>query len=428
MNYNNPEPESASKILKWSCGILFALFCFLFLFRIEGDLLSYAQNVLSGGITHYHILVGAIIITIVLSIIQQVTSRLSRLPAYCYTLSYIPVTAALAAISSMMPTDGGNISFGIWSWLYPSIVAAYIIVTIIINVSPRLDLRGDSELWLYLWPNYLMMLIQILIVGSCTRVSDKFIHEARTERLIIEHQYEDASQVAPEAYDLTPRFCQLRNYALAQQGQLGECIFQYPQPFGTKGLIDVADTCVKANGYRFSNWNICARLGAKCGKTIRSTARYMHIMNANDTIQSCLFPEYMLCYNLLQKDLNSFESNLKRYYHYTTEEDTLEASADKSGTKNMADKRDDKASDSQPSDSIIKTTPIVKLPRSYREAIILIADLDHDETTLQADTTTLHRYRDFQQLCNQYSHPNERSNYARRNYGDTYWWYYYYQK
>ena len=62
MNYNNPIPKNIASIIQISCISLFALFCFVYIFCMEGDLLAHAQYVFAHGVTTYYRGVGAVVI------------------------------------------------------------------------------------------------------------------------------------------------------------------------------------------------------------------------------------------------------------------------------------------------------------------------------------------------------------------------------
>ena len=67
--YSIPEQKTAG-IIRYSCGILFMLFSFCYLFFLEGEILAEAQFVFSKGVTSYDIMTGAILITLVLQLVQ----------------------------------------------------------------------------------------------------------------------------------------------------------------------------------------------------------------------------------------------------------------------------------------------------------------------------------------------------------------------
>ena len=99
MNFNRPKRQQPTGVLRYSCGILFALFTFCYLYFLEGEVLAEAQYVFSKGVTTYSILIGAGIITLVLALLQKLVAFVSRLPEKLHALSYIPSALALAILT-----------------------------------------------------------------------------------------------------------------------------------------------------------------------------------------------------------------------------------------------------------------------------------------------------------------------------------------
>ena len=65
--------------MRVACAIFFILFTFLYLYDYQADIMSVIQHVLSQGATHYNRLVGAVLITFVLWLLQFSIYGLIRL-------------------------------------------------------------------------------------------------------------------------------------------------------------------------------------------------------------------------------------------------------------------------------------------------------------------------------------------------------------
>ena len=72
------------------CSVLFFLFTFSYLFFFQADVMTVTQHLASGGQTFYNPLLGAILITIVLKLLQIGVSSLIRLTKRGYALTYFP--------------------------------------------------------------------------------------------------------------------------------------------------------------------------------------------------------------------------------------------------------------------------------------------------------------------------------------------------
>ena len=379
-----------------SCGLLSFLFSFCYLYFLQGEILSEAQYVYSGGITTYNIFIGAIIIPIVLQALQWIVSKLSKLPPRWHALSYLPSMLALAIITDVDRASILNFSFGEWTWIAPSVLVAYIITVVAVKRANAEYGFTPHDVWSQAFPNYIILLALVLAVGSIPQSSDVYHYELKTERLILDKDYEGATEVGYKSLQTSARLTQLRMYALSRQGLLAERLFDYPQYYGSQGLLDVTDI---QPDYRFNSQNICLYLGALCGTSIKSTDRYYQLMLA-DSLWNQHTADYYLCSLLLDKRLDDFQQQLPRYY-------------------NLAD--------SVPN-------AYDTLPRAFREAFLTIGNPDaamqgvilvgSDTLAILSDTELVQQFREYNEMKTQLSDPTERINRTHRQFGKTFWWYY----
>ena len=396
MNRNNPNRQKTAGIIRYSCGILSFLFSFCYLYFLQGDILAEAQYVYSDGITTYNLLAGAIIIPVVLQVLQWIVSRLSKLPPRWYAFSYLPSMLALAIITDVNREYIIHFSFGEWVWIAPTVMAAYIIVVVIVkHVNMEYNFT-PHDVWSQAFPNYIILLAFCIAVGSIPNSSDVYHYELKAERLILNKDYEGAAQVGDKSLRASARLTQLRMYALSKQGVLADRLFDYPQYYGSQGLLDIADS---QPDYRFSSQNICLYLGALCGTSIKSTDRYYQLMLA-DSLWNKHTADYYLCSLLLDKRLNDFLQQLPQYYNLS---DTIPNAYD-------------------------------ALPLAFREALLTISQpegaiqgaiiINNDTLATLSDTSLVNQFREYNELKAQLSDPIERINRTHRQFGNTFWWYF----
>ncbi len=374
-DYSTSHQKTAG-FIRYSCALLFMLFSFCYLFFLQGEILAEAQFVYSKGVTSYDILIGAIIITVILQIVQWIVSMLSRLPSRAHALSYLPSMLLLAMLTDVNEEAIEHFSFGAWVWVTPCILVAYILLVIFVKKVDHdnsVDSRGIKS---QIYPNFVILFLLILCVGAIPQTTDVYHYELKTERLILAKDYEGAAAVGKKSLRATARLTQLRMYALSKQDLLAENLFDYPQYYGSKGLLDIADT---SSLERFTTQDICFHLGAFCGKSIQTADRYYRLM-LGDSICNQHTADYYLCSLLLDKKLPEFLRQLPRYYDL--------------------------------SDSIAYES----LPRAYREALL--------QTGKKTDFDTDARFRDYNELKASLKDETERINKTHREFGNTYWWYY----
>ena len=382
MNYNNPIPEKTAGIVRYSCGFLFLAFCFSFLFFIQGDVLAEVQHMMSNGLTKYSIVVGAVLITVVLQIIQWVVGLFIHFPNKCYAISYLPSYLGLAMLSDLDSNIDGDFVWGCWRWLMPLLLVLWIIVIGIVKSSESDENDRHHSMAALLLPNYLIIFIMILGVGFVPSIKSVKQCELKVERLICDKNYVAATAVGINAWESSERLTQLRMYALSKQGLLGDSIFCYPQEFGAKGLLDIKDTSLAR---RFPTRNIEFSLGAFPGVTIKSTKRFLERL-AEDSIATEQGKQYLLCYALLEKNMMEFNERFTSVYG-----DTIECT----------------------------------VPRAYQEAIVM----QHPEYTVDSLPIYINKeyvkmYHDYLNMKEELGDNHKQKNLTRRKYGKCYWWYY----
>lgn len=380
MNYNSNNTLTAAGIIKYSCAVMFMLFCFLYIYCIQGEILAEAQFVFSKGLTTYHTVGSPLIITFVLQVVQWVIAISFKLPQKWHALSYFPSIVFLTMLADIDSTTLDSFSFDFWVWLFPLLAVIYLTVIYLIKRITIFSSFREGNRSPDIVFNHIILICFFIIAGSIPQTSDVYHYELKTERLAKEQEWEEASMVGYRSLQASQRLTELRMYALSQQGLLPEKIFDYPQYYGTKGLLDINDN---DSSYRVTNDDICKHIGALCGKSVKTTKRYLELMMGNDSLRTKSTIDYYLCYFLLKKDLKGFESNLYSYYNPDKE----------------------------------------ALPRAYQEALIFSADHAGDTLSFISDDVTT-RYREYRNLKAQYLDSLERSNRTRRAFGNTFWWYY----
>ncbi len=397
MASKNVFKEKTAGVIRYSCGILFLLFSFCYLYFVQGDVLAEAQYVYSKGVTTYSLHVGAILIPLVLLLVQWLVSLVTRLPASWHALSYVPSVLLLTVLTDVNHDTMHHFSLGAWAWVAPLIIVLFVGVVVFVKRLSVGNVDGIPDLKSQLYPNYIVLLVLFLVCGSVPSTTDIYHYELRAERLIYEGDYEGASKVGEHSLRSSMRLEQLRMFALAKQGMLAERIFEYPHYFGSKGILNVADT---VGSRRVDNEDICFALGAICGKSIRSTERFLQRINGVDSLQNKMTRDYHLCYLLLDKRVKEFAHILPQYYNLSSPED------------------------------------LSSLPKAYKEALLIIGDredahagsimLKGDSLASLNDDAMVARFNSYDSLKVSILNERERINRTHREYGDTYWWYYEY--
>jgi len=351
--------------------------------------LAEAQYVYSGGQTSYSRFIGAIVITLLLLALQYGVARLSRLSGRWYAFTFFPSFLILAFITSLNRQVIESFSLGQWVWALPLLIIVFIISITKLRhkmVGKSID-SGDYSFSRYLWPNFLEMFIMMVLCGANSSSGDVYLYELKAERLLLEGNYVEASKVGEYSQAVSPRLNELRMYALARQGQLGEKLFDYPQPYGNESLMQMDDTVSRL--HRFTCKDIQKEFGAWANVSVKTLDSYLDLLKKNSsTRNNPLLADYVLCSQLLQRNLRGFIRSVRQYYDLSSPQYVLH------------------------------------LPKSYREALLLQArNIGRDSLHSFADTLMLANYHRYRGVLESDTADIVKKNILRRDFGHTFWWY-----
>lgn len=382
MRLNHFYTKNSTTVTTTVCAIVFCLFTFVYLYFYQADILSVSQHILSGGVTHYNRMIGALLITLVLFLLQIGINMLTRLRSGRYALTYFPSLLSLAIITSGSCHMAESFSFGVWTWLLPLLLLFW---GLGIYAAIKIPYGHKSSEGLFsksMWINLMSLCGMFLFVGIAGNSNDVFHYRMRIENCLIDKQYDKALTVGSRADATDSTLTMLRAYALAQQGLLGEKLFTYPvegtsssiipMTFGTHCLMYPVDSL-----YKF--------LGARPLST-QSTGEYLQALYKCKKATP-IVKDYVLCGYLLDRNLDLFAKTLPRFYHV-----------------------DD------------------NMPKHYREALILYNHLRSNPFVVYHNNVMDTDFNDLQALEKQYSTYEERKQAVFNQYSETYWWYYEYGK
>lgn len=387
-NSNQKIPQRTNDMIALSCLVLFFLFSFCYIFFLKGDLLAEAQFAFSNGVTHYSHFFGAVMITILLLLIQMLVLRMTGLNGRLYALTFLPSFLFLIVTTSVNKAVFEDFTFGSWGWVIPLVLVLYVILVIVIKQMAYHfnSYDDDNHASKYMWPNLITMLIMMLVCGSFHNTSDVEMYELKVEEELLDSNYEDAANIGKESLATSPRLNQLRCFALASMGKLGDSMLDYPQPYKGDGLIDLTDTF---SYERINSRNVCGTIGSYSGKSIKTVDRYLDLMlEADEKRENPMVRDYYLCNKLLNNELQDFLTVIHQYY------------------------------------ALKDSFPVIELPKLYKEALVIEAStISEDSLNNFCDSVTLQTYRDYKTMCKDYEDDTERYNYTRRKFGNTFFWY-----
>ena len=381
---NSKIPNGDRNAVAIVCAVLFCLFTFVYLYFYQADILAVAQHILSGGVTTYNGLIGAIIITAILFALQIGVSSVLKFGLKWFALSYFPSVLFLAILSSMTPSADGNgmeVGLGIWKPLVLFFIWAGGAI-LLQNISLQYY-KARTHYLIFsdtIWRNVLLMGLMFVFVGFAGN-NDPVIHyRMRMEGMFRSGDIEGATVVGRKSQDADSCLTMLRAYALARCGRLGDELFKYPISGSGNSIVPMA---TGAKCLFYPNDSIYKFLGAKPQQSMRVGA-YLAALQKQGYAMSAV-KDYILCGYLIDRRIDDFVRELPKYYEIND-----------------------------------------KLPLHYREALTLYTHLRSNPLLVYHNVVMDTDYEDLQNLEKSIAESSARELAVYDIYAGTYWWYYKY--
>ena len=389
MNYNHPNRNNSTVSIRLMCAIVFLLFSFSYLYHFQADILAVAQHVLSKGLTRYNRLVGALLITIVLQLLQLLVYALLRLRKRSHALTYLPSMLVLAMITDVSSDIDLQFSLGAWWWVFPLVIILW--VPLVLFARALRDVEPESEpVGLFsraMWINMLVMCFLIIVVVTIGNTHAVFHYRMRAESALLRGEYQRVLEIGEKSLETDTDLQMIRMYALSRTGEMAECLFKYPVAGNSSTMLPVEG---KSHFSMYPVDSLYRYLGARPGNPM-TTTRYLELMQNRDTVDDKRIADYQLCGLLLDKHIDEFVYALRQHY---TEGDTLN---------------------------------IDRLPKHYREAMTLYTHLRSKPVIVYHNSVMDEDWKNLQELEAAYSDPTERKGMVEEHYRGTYWYYYEYE-
>lgn len=380
---SNYSVKDGTCVIRVVCAVLFLSFTFLYLYDYQDDILAMAQHVLSDGLTHYNRIIGAVIITIVLWLLQIGFYALFRLQGRAHAITYFPSLLTLAVITSPDNAIDQGFTFGAWIVAWPVLMVICIgVMWYAHQVQPYEPVDASQGLLSRrAWINYASMCGMFVFVGIFSNHNDVFHYRMHVESCLNDSLYDEALVTGEKSNKTDSSLTSLRIHALALKNQLGERLFEYPLVGGSAAMLP------DGKGVKYLMYpekNLYKNLGCWL-KQHMTTMHYLKFVHRHKLATKSAH-DYLLCAYLLDGNLDAFVHSIGLYYNIYGQ-----------------------------------------LPKHYREALTLYNHLRSNPFISYRSTVMETDFQDFQTLIHKYNNPVERAAALRDTFGNTYWWYYYSQ-
>ena len=395
MNYNHPLINGSTVTIRVMCAIVFLLFSFCWLF-FQADQLAMTQHVLSGGLTQYDPVMGTLIITGLLMVLQLCINHFLRLKKRSHALTYVPSMMLLALVSEVSQQIESGDGVSPWTWVLPLLV---LLVWGAVVWVARLaqEVESDRNFTLFsrpMWINALMMAVQIICVAWIGNTNAVYHYRMQTETLLADGKYQKALEVGKESLESDANLLMLRMYALARENALGEKLFEYPI---TANVEQMLPTSGRTRMYYCPEDSLYKFLGGRPAEAM-TPMHFLDLLERRDTTQNTRTPapprprtsvspviDYKLCGLLIDRQIDRFAREIGKYY---------------------------------PLDD--------HLPKHYREALVLYTHSRSNPVVVYHHDVTDEDWRNLQELESRFPNATERQGRVEDQYHGTYWYYYKY--
>ena len=379
MNYNHTSRNESTVAVKVMCALVFVVFSFLWLYFFQADVMYITQHALSGGQTQYNRLWGAVLITLVLSLLQVGVYGMARLNKCMHALTWFPSMLLLAVLTSAGPDIDLHFTFGPWLWLVPLLLVLWVCGVWMARNVESYETTAPSGLFSRrMWVNMLTMALMTCGVAFCGNTNAVFHFRAHAEVAMLEGDADEALRVGKRSLETDGNLMMVRMYALSRKGLLGERLFAYP-------VVPSSDAMLPTNGVTrlmiYPADSLYRHLGAIPRPGMGAMDYLRAIFRTGQAKPAAV--DYLLCGYLIDRDLDSFAREVSR--HYTVND---------------------------------------SLPRYYREALVLYTHLRNHPEVVYHDAVLDVDYQDLRELEAEYPSENERKGKVLEKYGDSYWCYY----
>lgn len=367
--------------MRMACAIFFLLFTIFYLYDYQPDILAVTQHVLSNGATHYNRVVGTIIITAVLWLLQIGIYKLTGLSRRGHALTYIPSLLLLGILTDASPSISCDNFLGNWLWAFPLLMVVYAALVWVVRQLEPMELPPASLGFFsrMTWINMLQMVAMTLVTIAIGCNDEVFHYRMRMESDIIKGDYAKAAIVGKDSEKTDSSLTMLRVWALSESGNLPEKLFEYPLEGKSEAMMPNGKS-VKLMMAQPLSWY---RQFGVYFTDRKEPVDYFKAINKTKYATK-LTRDWLLCAYLLDGNLDAFVTTLPHYYNIDG-----------------------------------------PLPQSYREALVLYTHLREHPRIVYHGSVIDADYGDFRKLF--YSTTNPKARYAtlKDNYGKTYWFYYY---
>lgn len=380
----NSEEKRLQKVVTSVSALLFAVFSFLFVAVYQAPMLEAFYDSFSTGKLSFNPWVVGAVVSLLLTLLALWLNRLAKFRREWTAMAYLPSALILAFITDIDRTlyTGGGSMLG-WVVVFLLGLTVYAFVSFLLR---RILFEKIKDVTMttnrVIWRNLILLVLIFMLVGTLSNGEENFKRETRAMSYFNKGDVEKALEVGYTSLDASHELTVMRAYMLAVVGEQGERLFEYPQYYASAALLPREERTSPL--VPDSVYSLIGAKPVKGESAVDFLSRMAHSDSATNVVK-----EYYLSALLLDKCLPKFKDEVMNFYGETTAD---------------------------------------SLPKHFREALMLYADIDSNVSYTIDDNSMLRKFEAMRAEEAKHADTFVRGNYVRRYYGDTYWWYFLYGK
>lgn len=378
----NKEEIRLQRVVALFCATLFALFSFSFVARFQAPLLELFYDHVSTGKLQFNAYVVGAVVSLVLTSLALWLNRYTGFKREWTALSYLPSAILLSFMTDIdRSLYTGDYGYGKWLTVFAVGIFIYASISFVLRRMLFAKIKNIAmSANRILWRNIQIFVVLFCMVGFLSNSEENFKREALVASYYKKGEIDKALNVGYLSQVASRHLTAQRACILAENGLLGEKLFEYPQPYASEGLVPTGERVSP-----FVADRVYSLLGVRPldGEDTRSLLKRA----VESDTASAVAKDYYLSALLLDRSIVEFVNTLKEYYPDTD-------------TRN--------------------------LPKHYKEALMLYESIDSNASFSVDDAEMQGDFESLKALEAEHDDFFVRGNYVRRKFGRTYWWYFLY--
>ena len=298
-----------SKLLRFISAVFFCSFSFCFLFFYQVDVMTVTQHIASHGKTFYNPIVGAILITVILQLLQNSIDVFVKIPNRVFALTYFPPIVLLSLISSIRSdVEYNNFAISQWWWILLILFPIYIFIVFFVKrYEPYAQQQRNIGVFSQSMRRNLFILFFFFFFVGYFSNNDPYFHKrAKIEHLIDQRQYTKALSVVKTLSHTDSVISMLTIYAAARSNKLTNHLFNYPLVGGSHVMRPLyvhsylqPDSIILKNTRLSANYQL---MGFLLDRNLSQFIRYLPQYYPSKSVLPRYYKEAVRIYSLHLKD------------------------------------------------------------------------------------------------------------------------------